>query len=944
MPAQPWLIRSEMQPAFDGGFIQSKFLIGGIFVVKSKAQRNAIHILNRRLDASTTTLVVVSDENRIYRLVSNPNSLTTADINWEVFFIGQTSSFRPVGTWDADNNILILSDADALNRNGEFYFVSDAPTQRTVQYPTLFGGIAVDVVDGDLIVSVGNKWSVITSTVQWDALSKPQSITDYVNGIVIAHTHTIANIDSLQVTLDAKFDSGDVADSNIDFALVPNASIVDVEFLRQFYYTKVETSGIGVIDGDKGDIIVTGTGTIWSIDGSVTLNNKVYKLNTSAVDLPSPALGYIYYDTAKNDARLYTGSWSNITRPAYFTIASTSFTLTEAHRNAYIYFTAATLVTVTLPLGLSSGFSANLIKSGLGDVRLSTSGGYQAISDSTDILTQHTGVTVYLKPGDVWSAIGALGNVTGGGGVGVTDGDKGHIIVTSDGSVWTIDPTVTLDNKVYSLRTNSSALSSPVEGWMYYDTTADDLRVYSNTAWTNTTRPAYFTSAATSFTLTEAHRNSYIYFTAATTITITLPITLAAGFIANLIMAGTGTLLLTTPGGYEAIGDANTVQERYTGVTVYLKPSNTWSAIGALGSVVGGSGYTDEQVRDVLAATLIAGNGTTWVNDDAGNTIKVNIGGFLTEDVYLDGNYNIYIRGSKFTGGSYSNTNTNTGGFVWGTGCINKGLYSIVFGSSNESETTNTLGLMHGEGNYASAWGSIAFGRGTKSSGAFAFAGGCYLPGGGASNFGKVNTKAPLVAAVASFGWFSTDFSQVDGNGILSEQSAVLGGINPHIPVDSLRNVILGGNAIKARAAENDQVYVTHLNIVGTPAIDDALTRVLVQDPTTGQVKYRNASSFGGGGGSLPTVSNLTSATTVTISGVERFLTGDATAASFTTTIPTPVGNAGYKIVCKKIDNTINTWTISTPAGLIDTASTVIIKYSLDSVTLESNGTNWYII
>jgi hypothetical protein len=232
-----WPIRAEIRPAFDGGLMRAQYLIGGVHIVLNKTQRNNINLLTRRLDATTTTVVFVTEDSKLYRLVNNPPTNTTTDADWALVTFGDTSSFRPVGEWDADNDEVVLTDAAANGRNGEFYFVTNSPTQRTVQYPGLFQGQAVTVVDGNLIVSVGDRWIVVASSLTWDSIQKPQVIVDYVNGNVIAHTHVAADITDLQPLLDAKYDINDTADHTIPFDSVPDAAIVEVEFLRQHYYT-----------------------------------------------------------------------------------------------------------------------------------------------------------------------------------------------------------------------------------------------------------------------------------------------------------------------------------------------------------------------------------------------------------------------------------------------------------------------------------------------------------------------------------------------------------------------------------------------------------------------------------------------------------------------------------------------------------------------------------
>lgn len=84
--------------------------------------------------------------------------------------------------------------------------------------------------------------------------------------------------------------------------------------------------------------------------------------------------------------------------------------------------------------------------------------------------------------------------------------------------------------------------------------------------------------------------------------------------------------------------------------------------------------------------------------------------------------------------------------------------------------------------------------------------------------------------------------SLIRGNSI---SSVIIGGDTNEI--NNFNNtIILGGSNITATAS--DFVYVPSLNINTIPTNDDSLTQVLVRDSGTGDVKYRTASTIGGGG------------------------------------------------------------------------------------------------
>ncbi len=184
---------------------------------------------------------------------------------------------------------------------------------------------------------------------------------------------------------------------------------------------------------------------------------------------------------------------------------------------------------------------------------------------------------------------------------------------------------------------------------------------------------------------------------------------------------------------------------------------------------------------------------------------------------------------------------------TWGDTNVNNGSFgATLLGEISEIASGVGSALGCGEGIYISGYGGIAFGRGTKAGGSESFAGGAFVNPGFP---GKTNLKAPQANGWTSFGWYFTDTNQTNSHGANADHSAILGGQNHNIPSDSPRSAIIGGDAIKARATDPDQTYVSNFNIAATPLNDNALTQVLVRDATTGQIKYRSSTTLGGGGG-----------------------------------------------------------------------------------------------
>lgn len=288
MAAIPWKIRSEMQPAFDGALLDNQYVKGGIFIKKTKALRNAIGVLYRKLSSDTTTLCYVENDNIIYKLVNNPTTASTTDSDWEALSLS-SSSLTPVGNWNADNTDPALTDAGAAGREGEFYFVTGAPTATDVTHAGLFGGVVTSVSDGMYVVSVGTAWIVVSNAATWDALSKPAAITDYVNGTVIEHEHTIAQVSGLSDALADKYDSSNTADHTIDFASVSDTAIIELEFLKTWYYSKTDIDSM---------IESTLAGNFWALEGITTLTeDATINANTFSLTFEGFTGGLFFNDT-----------------------------------------------------------------------------------------------------------------------------------------------------------------------------------------------------------------------------------------------------------------------------------------------------------------------------------------------------------------------------------------------------------------------------------------------------------------------------------------------------------------------------------------------------------------------------------------------------------------------------------------------------------------------
>jgi hypothetical protein len=92
----------------------------------------------------------------------------------------------------------------------------------------------------------------------------------------------------------------------------------------------------------------------------------------------------------------------------------------------------------------------------------------------------------------------------------------------------------------------------------------------------------------------------------------------------------------------------------------------------------------------------------------------------------------------------------------------------------------------------------------------------------------------------------------------------------------------------------------------------------------------------------LPTISTKTAAYTVTLT--DTTLLGDATAGAFTFTLPTAASASGKRYSFKKIDASVNVVSIKgNGTELIDGVNTQVLPTQYTRLTIQSNGTAWYI-
>lgn len=89
----------------------------------------------------------------------------------------------------------------------------------------------------------------------------------------------------------------------------------------------------------------------------------------------------------------------------------------------------------------------------------------------------------------------------------------------------------------------------------------------------------------------------------------------------------------------------------------------------------------------------------------------------------------------------------------------------------------------------------------------------------------------------------------------------------------------------------------------------------------------------------------LTGSSTLAYSGAQSLIKADTTGGIFTSTLPTAVGNSGYRFNLKKTSSDSNVWIINTTSSqTIDGSASITITAPQTCITVISDGVNWYIL
>lgn len=143
------------------------------------------------------------------------------------------------------------------------------------------------------------------------------------------------------------------------------------------------------------------------------------------------------------------------------------------------------------------------------------------------------------------------------------------------------------------------------------------------------------------------------------------------------------------------------------------------------------------------------------------------------------------------------------------------GTNSFISGTNQQASNTNASALA-GRNIVVSGVDAMGGGKDVTVSDNYGFGSGEFVIVSGASAFGGgkgLTTKEILASGISSFVYSENTAAQTVSHGALAPGSAILGGRNHNIPVDSSRTVVLGGDAIKADATRSDVVYAPEVVI-----------------------------------------------------------------------------------------------------------------------------------
>ena len=314
------------------------------------------------------------------------------------------------------------------------------------------------------------------------------------NTIVARLTHNafkLINTTDLEVdgniTVTGTVDGRDVASdgTKLDFLTVTQA--VDLDTLESDVATN--NAKVGVTDGDKGDITVSSSGTLWNIDSGVVSNSKLADVGNNTIKGNVSGVSAAPSDLTATQVRTMINVEDGATADQTNAEIETAYNAQVAQvSGAEITAGTATGIRRYSPADIVNFVSTHETAAPVDSVNTQTGAVVLDADDIDDTSTAHKFVAAadITKLGfisvtqavnlDTMESDIATNNAK----VGVTDGDKGDIVVATSGTQWTIDTGAVSNSKLEDVDNNtikgnvSGGISSPS------DLTAAQVRTMIN--------------------------------------------------------------------------------------------------------------------------------------------------------------------------------------------------------------------------------------------------------------------------------------------------------------------------------------------------------------------------------------------------------------------------------------------------------------------------------
>lgn len=398
-------------------------------------------------------------------------------------------------------------------------------------------------------------------------------------------------------------------DSETGYGIRNNSGIIQFKHSGGVWQD-IGTGGSGSIsDGNKGDITVSGSGSNWVINSRAVTLAKIQTIaaNSFLANTTSSTNGLsviplnriplfsseILGTPSSNTYLRGDGQWVTINTgsiPTLSQVLGAGNTTTVGNNTLAL---AADAVIIMNASGRFHQFEPNKITFKQGSYLMTIN--YPTLTDSFAITYPSNTGTITLNENEAILINKTLGtNTTFNASPIINQGAKFNFNAYSAAAGLNVGQT-SLDP------------SSSLNGDVYYNSTAHDLKVRINSQWVGLTRPTITGIITTTYTVSEVNRNGILRFSNTSAITVTLPSNLSNGFTVTIVKnAGSGNITLSGT----VVGIDSVMKTDNTAVTLIHYGGGTWGAYGALGDAP--ASLTDGNKGDITVNT----GGTNWTVND----------------------------------------------------------------------------------------------------------------------------------------------------------------------------------------------------------------------------------------------------------------------------------------------------------------------------------------